>query len=552
MDVKPTLCGLGVGVGWSTLSRPIGGLMKRCTGTILYMAMAMFFARSASASDVGTIQFPTSTSSTEAQAHFVRGATILHSFGWKQAIVEFKRAQAADPDFAMAYWGESLCYNHPLLPEFDRKPPQEVLLRLAPTSEQRLAKAPTKREQGFLRAADALAFGSGDIQARRTAYMEAMRDLYEAHPGDDEVAALYALSLISAGGASGKAGERQRVLAGSIALQLFARDPDHPGAAHYAIHAFDDPVHAPLALPAARKFASIAPVVSHARHMPTHIFIQLGMWKQVSTSNQSAYEAAVDLWEPGDSAADMAHALDWGQYGDLQRGDYERAAMWIERARGIVRENPGQARVTGVLPRVEARLILETRNWHTRPITDESTTPELLATGISAAKLGDLELATRAAEKLARLAEEAAGGDSLYWRTAKPLAIMSEQVAGMISIARDDTDEGLARLRASVEIAEQMPLPRGAANPIKPARELYGEALLAAGKPLEAAEQFEALLLRMPNRPLALLGLARARVASGDDDAASERYRQLAEVWRDWDLPELHEAAAHLSGAAGG
>ncbi|TNF89695.1 MAG: hypothetical protein EP301_02565 [Gammaproteobacteria bacterium] len=501
------------------------------------------------ASDVGTIAFPTTTDSAEAQAHFERGATILHSFGWKQAIAEFQQAQSADPDFAMAYWGESLCYNHPLMPEMDRQTPQEVLLRLGPTLEARLAKTTSAREQGFLLAVEALFFGDGDIKARRAAYMEVMQDLHEAYPDDDEVAAFYALSLISSGGAAGKTGERKRILAGSIALPLLARHPDHPGAAHYTIHAFDDPIHAPLALPAAYKFASIAPAVSHARHMPSHIFIQHGMWEEVSASNQSAYQAAVDLWEPGDSAGDMVHALDWGQYGDLQLGDYERAKMWIERLRPIVEKNSAQARVVQALPRVQARYVIETRKWRTQPVTEASSAPELLATGLSAVQLENYALAEEASEALSKLVEAAAAKESFYNRQTAPLQIMQKQVAGAHLIGIGEVEEGFVLLQESAQIAEQMPLPRGAANPIKPAHEFYGEALLVADRPAEAAEQFQILLTRMPNRPLSLLGLARALVALGDQETAADVYRQLAEVWQNRDFPELREANPYLATA---
>jgi len=523
----------------------------RFRALLLAAAFGLWSQVALGANDVGTIDFPTSTHSSEAQAHFLRGATILHSFGWKQAISEFKKAQAADPDFAMAYWGESLCYNHPLIPEMDRQTPQDVLTRLGPTLDARLAKAPTAREQGFLLAVEALFFGAGDIKARRTAYMEAMRDVYDANPDDDEAAAFYALSLISAGGAAGKAGERQRVLAGSIALQLFAREPTHPGGAHYTIHAFDDPVHAPLALPAARTFASIAPAVSHARHMPTHIFIQHGMWEQVSASNQSAYQAAVDLWEPGDSAGDMVHALDWGQYGDLQLGDYERAALWIERMQKIAAQNSAQPRVAATLPRVEARLIIETRQWRTQPVVDTSTAPELLATGLSAVNLDDPALAEQASMALARLAERAAGNESFYNRRTAPLLIMEKQVEGARLIANGRAELGLALLAESVEIADQRSAPRGAANPLKPAHEFYGEALLAASRPGDAVRQFEVQLMRTPNRPLSLLGLARSYVALGDEEAAREQYQRLANVWQSRDFPALREADVYLAATQG-
>ncbi len=492
--------------------------------------------------DIGTISFPTSTPSKEAQAHFQRGATILHSFGWKQAIQAFQEAQAADPDFAMAYWGEALCYNHPLLPERDRDTPQEVLQKLGPTLEARLAKAPTMREKGFLRAVDALFFGEGDIKARRVAYMEAMRDLHEAMPDDDEVAAFYALSLISAGGAAGKEGEPERVLAGSIGLRLLAENANHPGAAHYTIHAFDDPTHAILALPAARKFAGIAPGVSHARHMPSHIFIQLGMWQQVSDSNQSAYEAAVDLYEPGDSAGDMVHALDWGQYGDLQLGDYERARQWIERMEAIAKKVDGPERIAMTLPTVKARYVLETGQWRTTPVTDSAPAAELFASGISAIQLGDLALARAATRALGAKDESETGS---YFK--KPLEIMKLQLAGAVAIADGDTEAGFEKLTAAAAIAQAMPLPRGAPNPIKPAHELLGEALLQAGRPADAVVAFEESLTRMRNRPRSLLGLARANTAIGEHEAAQALYAQLMSIWKDRDLPELSEVRRFLA-----
>jgi len=520
------------------------------SGWLLSGAAAAATAPAGDLDDVGFLSFPTSGNS-QAQTHFLRGVAILHSFGWKQAISEFQAAQAADPAFAMAYWGESLCYNHPLISERDRDTPRAVLNKLGATLDERLAKAPTDREKGFLRAVDVLFFGDGDSASRRTAYMQAMRSLYSRYPADDEVAAFYALSLLSAAGAA-ESGHRQRMLAGAIALAISARNPRHPGAVHYTIHAFDDPVHAPLALPAARVFADIAGAVSHARHMPSHIFIQLGMWDDVAASNQAAYAVAVELWEPGDDAGDMTHALDWGQYGDLQRGDYASAAQWIDRMERIAASNPGQTRVMETVPLVKARMVLETRQWSTQRVAAGSSAAELLATGISAVRLGDLDLAGRAEERLAELAQAASAEQdtSYYARTAQPLQIMHAEVAGLLAIARGEVEDGLGLLQAGVDIAEAMRPPNGAPNPIKPAHELLGEALLDAGRPLQAADLFERSLLRTPNRPLSLLGLARARAALGDTDAASEQYRKLIEVWRDRDFPAMAEARAYLAGAS--
>ncbi|MEM6999427.1 MAG: tetratricopeptide repeat protein [Pseudomonadota bacterium] len=513
----------------------------------LACALLAHASLSLAATDVGSIDFPTSTTSKTAQQHFLRGASILHSFGWKQAIQAFQKAQAADPDFAMAYWGESLCYNHPLLPERDGQTPKEVLLRLGPTLEDRLAKAPTLREQGFIRAVDALFFGTGNLKARRVAYMEAMRELHTALPDDPEIAAFYALSLISAGGAAGKEGERERILAGSIGLKLMSANNDHPGAAHYTIHAFDDPLHAILALPAAQKFASIAPAVSHARHMPSHIFIQLGMWPEVAASNQSAYEAAVDLFEPGDNAGDMVHALDWGQYGELQRGDHARAEQWIERMKKIAADIKGQARVEDALHRVQARYIIETRKWQVKPVTDASAATELFATGISAVELGDLATAKLASLALTQKAATLQGKDSFYNRRALPVRIMDLQLTAAIQIASEQPDNGMVALQAAVELTEQMPLPRGAPNPIKPAHEYLGEALLLQEDPQNAVVAFEKSLLRMPNRPRSLLGLARAQVALGNMAAAQENYARVHAIWGDKNLPELAEVRGYLT-----
>ncbi len=502
--------------------------------------------------NVGSISFPTSGSA-DAQAHFLRGVGILHSFGWKQAITEFKAAQALDPDFAMAYWGESLCYNHPLIREQDLQSPRDVLNRLAPSPEARLAKAPTQREKGFLLAAEALFFGDGAYGQCRTAYMKAMRNLYEQFPGDDEVAAFYSLSLLMAAGPAGSDGLALNVLGGAIGMEIMARNPLHPGAVHYTIHAFDDPTHARLALPAARVFADIAGAVSHAQHMPTHIFIQLGMWDQVSISNQSAYQVAVDLWEPGDVVGDMVHALDWGQYGDLQRGDYKKAALWIERMEGIAQRNLGQARVQGALPRVKARFVLETRQWQIQPVTDKTSAVELLATGISAIKLGDLAIATEAAGALQKLVDATPKetDSSYYSRTSQPLMIMHNVLAGLLAVARGNSDAGLQMLADGVAIAESMRPPNGAPNPVKPVHEVYGEALLAAGRLPAATAQFEKSLQRTPNRPLSLLGLARTEVAAGNAKAGRAHYKKLAEVWKDRDFPALQEANQYLASRAG-
>jgi tetratricopeptide (TPR) repeat protein len=244
----------------------------------------------------------------------------------------------------------------------------------------------------------------------------------------------------------------------------------------------------------------------------------------------------------------MTHSLDWGQYGDLQLGDYDKSALWIKRMEGIAERNSDQKRIIEALPRVNARMILETQQWEITPITDSSQDTELLATGISAVHLGDLTTAAKAAERLSAKAAEMDNDDrSYYSESAKPAEIMYRSVAGLTAIAEGNKDEGLAMLAEGVEIAESMRPPNGAPNPLKPIHELYGEELLAADITDEAAAQFSASLLRTPNRPLSLLGLARSYAALGDEEAAKKQYQKLADVWKDRDFAVLEEANRYLA-----
>ena len=502
---------------------------------LVLLATSVAIPAAAQFQSVGSLEFPTSTPSAEAQEHFLRGVAILHSFGWKQAIEQFQAAQELDPDFALAYWGETLCYNHPLFggPTPDEDNPRSVLARLGATPQERLAKAPTDREKGFLEAVETLWAESGSYDERRVAYMDAMARLHDRYPDDHEVATFYAVATLSAARALGDQSGRLEVRAGTIALDVFGDNPEHPGAPHYAIHSFDDAIHAPLALAAAMKYAEIAPAVAHARHMPTHIFIQHGMWELVSGHNQRAYDAARDLWQPGDSVGDTVHPLDWGQYGDLQLGDYAKARTWIERLEMVARESDNQARAASSLPLLRARYVVETEEWKTEPVTEDSAVHELLATGISGVQLGDLAIAKQAEAELAgRAAEDNAS-----------TKIMHKELAALIRAADGRGDEATALMDEALAIVDTQRLPNGAANPVKPPYELYGEILMGLDRPEDAAEKFEMSLVRMPGRARSLLGAARAAAAAGDGETARERYSTLIGFWKGpSDHPGVEEA----------
>jgi len=253
--------------------------MKRSLILVLVAVIAVNVR--AQESRLGSVEFPTSGSQ-KAQAHFLRGLAALHSFWYEEALDAFREATKIEPDFAMGYWGEAMTYNHPLWSEQDLTAARAVVAKFKETPKL------TEREKAYLNAVRLL-YGEGDKRARDTAYSAAMEKIYLAYPDDLDAAAFYSLSLLGLTG--GEKGYHLQMKAGAIALEVYRKNPNHPGAAHYIIHAFDDPDHAILALPAARRYASIAPEAHHARHMPSHIFLQLGMWPEAAASNEAAWES---------------------------------------------------------------------------------------------------------------------------------------------------------------------------------------------------------------------------------------------------------------------
>ena len=550
--MKHLQCGPGVGnLPFSNRLISWGEIMKNLITLVFSMCLLGAFSTSAFSADleqIGTFEFPTSASG-EAQRHFTLGVGYLHSFGWKQARTEFRKAQEIDPNFALAYWGESLTYNHPLIPVLqDPDSPQDTLNRLGSTSEERLSKAPTNREKGFLRAAEAFAFTEGSLGDKRLAWMYAMLDLYEEFPEDREVIAFTAVAMLSGATVSKdnrvlnnfltESGTEISMQAGAMAMDIFRENPNHPGAAHYIIHSFDHPTYAPLALSAAEKYASIAPAVSHARHMPTHIFIQHGMWDRVAEWNDSAFLAGWDLWEPGDAAGDQNHSSDWGQYGDLQRGNFDRSEMWINRASDVLANNPGDGRSTGTLKTMKARHIIETENWETYELTDSLNSDELLALGLSAANLGDLDLAQAVADRLEDLSSQSPSNTTLN--------LISMEISALTMFKKGQEDEAVALLMEAVSVAENQSPPRGAASPLKPVHELAGDLLLAMGSHDKAAELYETSLGRMANRPRALLGAARSYAGMSDEYNARQKFQAFYSLWKDTDIAAVDEVEDYL------
>ena len=471
----------------------------------------------AESSGLGSIDFPNS-GAPEAQTAFLTGVKALHSFEFYDARGAFREARAIDPGFALAYWGEALSHNFPLWAEQDREAALSVLGRYAPTPEARAARTPPGRERGLMEAADVL-FGPGDKLSRDIAYSEAMRRLYEAHPDDDEVATLYAVSLLGTV-RRGEKGLARRVRAGTVAMRVFARSPNHPGAAHYIIHAFDDPAHAILALPAARAYARIAPAAPHALHMPSHIFVQLGMWEEVVASNGVSYKAALEQIERkgAERGRSEAHALQWYHYGQLQLGNEERARWALDEAMRTLERFP-TPRVRERMLAILARHTLETERWSAFDDripgdADRDHTALQLAAGLSAAHGGDIERAETALTNIRDARRRWLGEESGALRAAlrASIAAVDEKVleAGMALARGDDAAAETILVEATVLEGKLNP-PTGAPLPMKSAYEMYGEFLLARDRKEEAAAQFTMSLRRMANRSRSVRGLERAR-----------------------------------------
>jgi tetratricopeptide (TPR) repeat protein len=501
----------------------------RATSSELRRDLAVAGYAGAGGQELGTITFPNS-GAPAAQAAFLEGVKNLHSFQFDEAAEACQRAQKTDPTFAMAYWCEAMSHNHPLWAQQDTAAAKTILEKIAPTLDGRLAKVKNDKEKAFLRAIDVLYYSPGDKLARDTAYSNALAQMYAQWPSDHEVATWYALSLLGTVRPTDR-GFRRQALAASIAQKVFAENPKHPGAAHFIIHAFDDPDHAPLGLGAARQYAGIAPSAAHALHMPSHIFVQLGMWPDVRTSNIAAYKAAVDLntrMKLAEGREDF-HTLSWLEYANLMLGSIDEAKQNVESAKQAADRNPTNVGIRNGYLAMRARLILETEQWEkialTEPAADSahampgmpnmsmpSSNVWVFIAGYSAAKLGDLKTAEAAESQLraARVKLEADQGAF----NGKYVAVMEKQVGALVRYARGQKDEALKLAKEAMEIELTLAAPSGPADPIKPATEFYGEMLLDLGRNTEAVAALELSLQRTPNRTPSVKALQRAR-ASG-------------------------------------
>ena len=458
------------------------------------------------ASSLGEIEFPTSGSA-EAQQPFLRGVLLLHNFEYDDAQVAFQRAQELDPDFAMAYWGEAMTMTHPLWGQQDVQQALDVLRRLAPTPSRRVAAVPTEREQGYLRAVEAL-YGEGDKPQRDRAYMAAMQALARQFPEDDNAQTFYALSIL--GSTQGKRVEKVYLDAASIVQAVFERNPRHPGAVHYLIHALDDPSHAHRALEAARVYADLAPAAPHARHMPSHIFMALGLWDDVIHANERSWTAGEQrrIRKELGVAERSYHVAHWLMYALLQQGRVEEAKPFLR----MVEEDAEEVKSLAVeryRAAMRATYIIETEEWDVTGLDRDRSTvrpsaamSELFAIGLSAFKTGRGDVADHVLDQFLQM--DQAKKTTPHGRSVK---VMKNQLSALKLFVEERVAEGLALLRETAALEDAIPFTAGPVYPVKPTHELLGEVLLSLGNRDEARREFALALKRAPNRALSLAGL---------------------------------------------
>jgi tetratricopeptide (TPR) repeat protein len=501
--------------------------IARATASILTFSFCLASGCSAQASRLGTIDFPTSASAS-AQPHFVRGVLFLHSFEYDSAAHEFREAQRLDSGFAMAYWGEAMTYTHPVWDEQDTAAARKALARLAPTREARKAKAVTAREKAYLDAVEIL-YGEGSKPRRDTLYSAAMERMAKTYPTDMEAQAFLALSLLGLN--QGVRDVPAYMRAAAIAEGVFRRNPDHPGAAHYIIHSYDDPAHAPRGLNAARAYSKIAPGAAHAQHMTTHIFLAMGMWDDVVSQNEIASGHNHEAWTAN-------HYTLWLNYAYLQQGRYAEALKMIDMIRQHMSAKADR-RMWG-LAAMRARYIVDTEKWDSaaawetdvRQLGADGQAEWAVLTGLGSAKRGDREGVARALKAVSAARLVRADKD--------PAADVAElELKALARLSERAKDEAVALMCQATAGEDAMPVDFGPPSLLKPSHELFGEILLQIGKPKEAQAEFRRALTLAPKRARSLLGLGRASVAAGDRASASEAYSALRAIWHEADPSQL-------------
>jgi hypothetical protein len=503
---------------------------------------------------LGRVSFTVSCTP-DAQRRFEHAMAGLHSFWWEQGDQAFGAVLAADSTCAMAHWGIALnAWGNP----FAGGPAGAALNRGAEAATRAAAlPARTPRERGFVAASAALYRDAARTTngARLQAYADTMARLHRDLPADVEVAIYHALALVATAPRTDTTFAQQK-RAAAILNPLFARYPDHPGLAHYIIHSTDSPRLASLGLDAARRYARIAPSAPHAQHMPSHIFVRLGLWQETAASNWASYRAGTEYARSAglpEVQPEALHALDYAVYSYLQRGQDSAANAALGIARRLsVRRNEGALVREYNGTAMAARIPLERGDWTAAadlplPEAGLGVAPALtrFARAIGAARSGRPDAARAEVAALQTIAVDLAARQEPYW--ARVVGIKRDAAEAWVRFAGGDTAGalGLARAAAdSEEVTDKHPVTPGE---LLPARELQADMLLAAGRHAEARAAYLATLTREPGRARSMYGAARAAELAGNREAARAGYRDFLSLLRDADGGRAELAAARAA-----
>ena len=503
---------------------------------------------------LGTVAFATSCSAA-AQPQFNRAVALLHSFEFLQAIDGFGAVLTTDPSCAMAQWGIALSrWGNPFAAGI--RPAGPMQLGYDAIERARTIAAKTERERAYVDAVSRLYadFKTTDQTTRMRAYRDAMSQVAAAYPSDTEASIFYALSIAAAASPADKTFADQ-LKAGAILEKLIARQPDHPGLAHYIIHTYDVPQLADRALVAARRYAKIAPSAPHALHMPSHTFTRLGYWQESIDANTASGAVA----KRENSVAEELHTMDYRIYAYLQTAQDRGARQMLAALPDVVARfdpdavasaAPGSAGVFAIAA-IPARYALERAAWAEAakleprpskfPYTEAMT---YFARALGAAHLGDTATVRSSIEALQKIQDQLTLAKETYW--SEQTEIQRRAASAWLAFAERREADALADMRAAATLEDLTEKNAVTPGPLAPARELLGDMLLEFKKPAEARTEFEATLKKEPNRFRAVYGAARASSLMGDRAAARRYYDQLLKICVRADKPgrpELTDAS---------
>jgi tetratricopeptide (TPR) repeat protein len=495
---------------------------------------------------LGTVHFATSCNET-AQRRFDRAMRYQHSFWYTQSREIYEETLKADPDCAIAYWGIALSFlNNPHGPV----PAPNLPLGLAAIEKAKAAGAKTQRERDYI---DALSVMYVDYdktthQARVQSYLKAMEALAARYPTDDEAQIFYAIALNVAASPADKSYANQ--LKGAAILEpILERQPQHPGVAHYLIHLYDYPPIATKGLPAALRYAKIAPNAPHAQHMPSHIFTRVGYWKDSITANTASVQAAKASKELGD----QLHGQDYLVYAYLQLGQ-DREALGVINDIEAARPDPDGFASAFSQAAAPARYMVERGDWNGAANLEikPGKFPHVMAItyfarALGAARSGKTEAAKVDIAKLAEMRDMLRDAKNSYW--ADQVDVQQQLATAWVLYADGRQDEALKVMSAAVDAEDNTEKAPVTPGPLAPARELYGFMLLDRGMAKEALAAFETTMAKEPNRFNGYVGAARAAQAMGDAAMAKETYGKLVTLAAESnsERPTLAEARSFVA-----